>query len=232
MLHSILRKGTGVGSSPVQVEVMGFGTVGYKSQLEWILEPGFPLHLINMATKLPTEDFNLGNLIMRSWSVEDIMPSRICRWDPDHVTVHYRTLEPEERILPKVRFLEVVADESPLDINGQLNKLRMLQPGWLDGEGVSYNTEDIDRLANDFHSKYPTDIPLLYIYPTPEGGISVEWRFGPYDITLEIDLSKYNAYWHCRDMVKKTTHDLDLNLDSYEEWTWFIERIQELRHHS
>ena len=77
-----------------------------------------------------------------------------------------------------------------------LHELRGLNDGWLDGEGVAPSDEGLTWLAEKFDHLYPDDLPLPYLYPTPQGDIQAEWSLGPYQASLTISLDAYRGDWH------------------------------------
>ena len=62
--------------------------------------------------------------------------------------------------------LVVPYSPEPTDIVRQLNELKALAPGWLDGEGESYNSERLDRLAEQFASHFPVfwNAPSFFLW--------------------------------------------------------------------
>ena len=56
----------------------------------------------------------------------------------------------------------------PLDIPAQLDDFRHMQDGWLEGEGLAPSHDGLDWLTATFTQRYQTELPLPYIYPTPE----------------------------------------------------------------
>lgn len=121
--------------------------------------------------------------------------------------------------------IEHISHLDPLDIPARLDELRSLRDGWLDGRGVAPSLEGLDWLANAFDGRYPEDLPLPFVYPTAEGGIRAEWSVEPYEMSLEIDLSKKTGEWH---QLKMDTDDEDtrtLNLEADEDWKWLADRV-------
>lgn len=63
------------------------------------------------------------------------------------------------------------------DISYQLSELQNLQDGWLDGECKQINPSLIELCENFLHKfvdRYSID--KIYLYPSYESGISVEWE--------------------------------------------------------
>jgi hypothetical protein len=77
-----------------------------------------------------------------------------------------------------------VADVRP-EIWGRLDELMALKPGWLDGEGIPPGPGVAARVAAlaNFLSIWAQPIQ---IYPTPDGGIEVEWDDGNLNHSITI----------------------------------------------
>ena len=114
----------------------------------------------------------------------------------------------------------------PLDIAAQLDELRALSDGWLDGDGLAPPPDGLDRLATHFENYYPEQLPLPSIYPTPTGGAQLEWTLGSNEISVEVDLMTGKADWHWVD-VSSGDDTLDaLDLDASRGWSILAERIE------
>ncbi len=74
-----------------------------------------------------------------------------------------------------------------------------MEDGWLEGEGVVPSMDCLDWLAATFDRHFPGDLPLPYLYPTPEGGVEAEWSLGSQSIIFEIDLATHRGDWLCFD---------------------------------
>ena len=118
----------------------------------------------------------------------------------------------------------------PLDVAARLAELRAMQDGWLDGDGVAPPHAGLDWLADSFQSRYPEDVPLPYTYPTPEGGVQMEWSLGPFEISLEIDLASHSAEWFWVEIPTDAEGERMLNLDDATAWDWFASEIRRLAH--
>ena len=117
----------------------------------------------------------------------------------------------------------------PLDIVAQLDDLRNLKVGWYDGYGKAPSHEGLDWLAKKFVSEYPDDLPLPYAYPTPEGGVQMEWSIGVYDISLEVDFAEQTGDWHNLNLHKVEEADTrTLRLADSGDWDWLSAEIRRL----
>ena len=81
--------------------------------------------------------------------------------------------------------VDAVSLAVPLDIAAQLEELRNLKDGWADGiqhpsdwgsgYGKAPRHDGLNWLWDRLEREYPDDLPLTCIYPTPEGGVQMEW---------------------------------------------------------
>ncbi len=122
----------------------------------------------------------------------------------------------------KVEFLRPHA----LDIPARLDEFRDMKDGWLEGEGVAPNPDGLDWLAATFDRHFPDDLPLPYLYPTPEGGVQAEWSLLANEISLAMDLVTRQGAWHRLDMNTNADEARKLNLDDVEGWTWVVAEIR------
>lgn len=105
-------------------------------------------------------------------------------------------------------------------VSDRLDELRVMQDGWLDGDGLAPSHAGLDWLAATFTRLYPDNAPTPYAFPTPTGGIELEWLLGDQDITLEIDLTSRLAWYHRSDLSSDDDAEAKLNLDAAEGWEW------------
>ena len=127
----------------------------------------------------------------------------------------------------------------PIDpIRGRLEELKSLDDGWADGMqpaaqwGEGYGkapaAQGLDWLASQFAAHYDSALPRPYLYPTPEGGVSVEWSLGPYRASLEVDLETCQGEWHCLDLSTSDSYERDLEIAEPEAWVWIAEELRRL----
>ena len=138
------------------------------------------------------------------------------------------TSEVAERLIRDT--LVATHSPDPTVIGRQLNELKGLAPGWLDGEGESYNSERLDRLAEYFASLFPRFLELPVIFPMVDGGVMAEWRFGPNDISLEVEIESLEAYYHCLNHDTDASEERDLDLGVETEWEWLAKKILQYQH--
>ena len=99
-----------------------------------------------------------------------------------------------------------------------LDHLRVLKDGWLNGDGLAPSKEGLDWLERIL--VYHLQI-TPYIYPTYEGGVSLEWgeRFTT-DNTITINLTEKTACCHFWDGARDDWYAKNLDLKS--EWDMFL----------
>ena len=105
-----------------------------------------------------------------------------------------------------------------LDISAQIDDLRLLKDGWLEGQGKAPSKEGLNWLSQAFDNYYLGDLPLPYLYPTEPGGVQVEWSLGRNEITLEIDLAEHSGHFHALHMEDDTEKTRLLDLSSDKHW--------------
>lgn len=122
--------------------------------------------------------------------------------------------------------VEHISVLDPLDVPARLEELRLLRDGWYEGTGKAPTSAGIDWLSGTFTQVYPEDLPLPFMYPTPGGGIRLEWSLEPHDVTLEIDLAQHTASLHRLNLTSDEDQEESLNLDEPADWEWLIQQIQ------
>lgn len=75
----------------------------------------------------------------------------------------------------------------------RLTAISALQPGWMNGEGISINPIII-HLVEVILTK--VNVPTPYIYPTISGGLLLNWQIDHWDISLEINPPKLDIVFH------------------------------------
>ena len=113
-----------------------------------------------------------------------------------------------------------------LDVPAQLDRLRGMKKGWLDGEeGEVPSPSDLDWLSDIFERHYPHDATRPSTVPTPDGGVDMEWSIGQRKISLEIDLINHIGEWLDYHINTKSHTEKKLTLDDPNEWKWIGDQI-------
>ena len=143
-------------------------------------------------------------------------------------------LEPIESDLPAVARLNDVALMSRAytgrtDVPSRLNELRSMRDGWLTDEpSIAPSHEGLDWFSNAFTRIYPPDLPLPYIFPTPQGGIEAEWDIANKHAAFAVDIDAHWGKWLQWDINTDYLGSKDLNLNSEADWLYFITQIREM----
>ncbi len=116
----------------------------------------------------------------------------------------------------------------PLDFGAQLDELRLLQDGWLEGEGIAPPSAGLDWLHDAFDRHFPDEAPLPYLYPTETGGVQAEWSFDPNEVTFDVNLETHSGEWHVLNMVSDDASERTLNCDDGEDWRWLVAQIKDM----
>jgi hypothetical protein len=113
---------------------------------------------------------------------------------------------------------EVTAIEllDPLDPRVQLEKLKDLRDGWLDGVGVALSLDLLARVGTWFDEHLVDDTPLPRLYPTPEGGVEAEWLIGRLDVSIEFDEASGIVEWHAMDLDTEKADEKTIAFDDTE----------------
>ena len=120
----------------------------------------------------------------------------------------------------------------PLDVPTRLAELKGMSDGWLEGAGKAPDNIGLQWLAESFDRHYPKGVSLPHTYPTPEGGIEMEWMGETTSLSLEISLSERTA--HCLVFEDASgdsyvERELDLDDDAAEAWRWIAEQVRQRR---
>ena len=105
----------------------------------------------------------------------------------------------------------------------QIDQLRNLRDGWLDGTGFAATSEDLDWLRAQLYNYYPNDLACIYIYPTPEGGILLEWHIDHFYFSLEIDFKARTGYWHVLNTETDKDEERNLDMNYKESWNFLVD---------
>ena len=129
------------------------------------------------------------------------------------------------------RVLEISSIDSIINrskISAQLDDMRTLKDGWLEGEGKAPPQAGIEWLDLKFETHFQMKTPLPYLYPTEAGGIQAEWSLGPYEISLDMHLDTHTGLWYQLNLDSDVDHEVQLNLDEDFNWDWLTKKITEL----
>ena len=115
-----------------------------------------------------------------------------------------------------------------LNIAAQLDELRTLEDGWLDGSGSAPPAAGLEWFLARFEQYYPAELPLPRVYPTPGGGAQLEWSLGSNEVSIEVDLIPRKAEWHAVDLSSGKDEFELLDLDTARDWDRVAAHIRRL----
>lgn len=130
--------------------------------------------------------------------------------------------------LKRIESVDHISLLAPLDVQAQIEELKVLKSGWLDGKGKALPADGLDWLIETFTANYPENLELPYIYPTADQGVMFEWQIGSWDVSMEFDIASHHADWHVLNLETKNQDSRRLELDNPDDWTWIIEQIGEM----
>jgi hypothetical protein len=130
--------------------------------------------------------------------------------------------------LSDVETVDSVSLLESLDVPARLDELRSMKDGEYDGRGSAPNHEGLDWLSHSFEHQYPDDLPLPNAYPTPEGGLEMEWSNGHQTIIFGINLITHEGDWFQFDRISDSDTSRELNLDTSEDWQWVSNQIRQM----
>ena len=131
-----------------------------------------------------------------------------------------------DRKLKGIESVDQVIVIDPLDVRARVEELKLLHHGWLDGKGLAPAHADLDWITATFEERYPDDLRLPYLFPTPAGRVLAEWSLDPWSLTLEIDLTAKRGGWHALNVKTDDEREKDVDLATAEQWEWMAEQIR------
>ena len=97
--------------------------------------------------------------------------------------------------LQKVVSVESLEIQRNYELVKRLDELADLENGWLDGDGVAFDINQLALVSEKFEGHFPERIPLPVIAPTPAGNILFEWAL-PGHPSVDLFLSESIAEFH------------------------------------
>ena len=115
------------------------------------------------------------------------------------------------------------------DFGARLEELGNLKLGWGEhGDEPPPSQESLDWLEQKLEEYYDKECPLPVIFPTPEGGISLQWSLGRVSALVEIEDGEHEGDWCYINHDTKDDGDRVLNLDDPADWHWLMAQIKSL----
>jgi hypothetical protein len=116
----------------------------------------------------------------------------------------------------------------PLDIETRLEELARLKDRWLNGRGIALEKTALQKLAETFDKNFDSELPLPYLYPTPEGAVLAEWSIGDWAVSLEIELPEQKAEYQALNLTSDESRDLELQLSHSAAWATLNQALRDL----
>lgn len=124
-----------------------------------------------------------------------------------------------------VKKLEEVEILDPRDVRLQIRELKLLREGWLDGEDAPPpSPAGLDWLESAFEAGFEYELPLPYVFPTPDGDVQFEWDGGNGSLIVEIDLERKSADWRAKQAGERRRGTFDLS--AAEGWAELSDRVR------
>ena len=138
-------------------------------------------------------------------------------------------LDDEDRIIRWDSIANIFPPNS-LDVPFSLEALKKLESGWLDGDqGVVPDHEGLNWLGNLFTKYFPDHLPLPHTYPTPDGGVRMEWTFSNVEVEFQIDLLTRKGEWFRFDTsIDDDGYIREIELENSEDWEWIADDIESI----
>ncbi len=130
--------------------------------------------------------------------------------------------------LSGVESIDSVSLLEPLDVPARLDELRSMEDGEYNGRGSAPDHDGLDWLSDSFENYFPDDLPLPNTFPTPVGGLEMEWSAGGQTIIFRIDLHTHGGEWYQFDTKTDAEISRALDLDTREDWRWMSDRIRHM----
>ncbi len=124
--------------------------------------------------------------------------------------------------------IEHVTPLDPLDVTLRLEQIAALKDGWLDGQGHAPARDKLEWLADAFDSNFDADLPLPYLYPTPEGGVQAEWTVNDWAVTFEIDVNGQQGVYQALNLKDQTCTELQISLADSNGWSQLNQALKQL----
>jgi hypothetical protein len=113
-------------------------------------------------------------------------------------------LSPENRVrrIQAVHYVDLIEDGPDVErLSGRLSEFKSLNKGWLEGAGEPVN-EEAAKVSLDLAKFINASFEGVRVYPTPQGGVQLEYDVDDVDVTIRVSSSR-----------KIEMHALDLQTD-------------------
>lgn len=100
------------------------------------------------------------------------------------------------------------------DLGVRLEELKALRQGWFDGEtGDALNQSGLSQVSSIIeHLHEQEELPIPFLYPTPDGALQAEWSLGSWELSAAIDLTSGDTLLDAVDANTNAGKDGSMNL--------------------
>ena len=157
---------------------------------------------VNMVFSLPAKGFRRRNRLIDFSPNKPIKGSRWIQWCvlPD-IHIQHEVLKDAADFYSYVppastpSTWSLISSSRESDLRNVFAPLKSLKDGWLDGYGTAPDQDALSSVAEQM-VRYPNDLPIPAVVPTPEGNLLFEWE-APGDPSIDLDLNSKTAVFHC-----------------------------------
>lgn len=114
----------------------------------------------------------------------------------------------------------------PHDLLARLDDLSLLKDGWLEGQGAAPDPQLIRWLADLWPIEFPSDLEDPYAYPTPSGGVQLEWTLGKWDLSANLDLVTKSAALASFNLESEEERTAEVDLQNPQGWSDFANFVR------
>ena len=118
-----------------------------------------------------------------------------------------------------------MTDASMLSIPSQLAELKQIKSGWLDGEGEAISLELMVLVQKKFASLYSMKAMPPAIFPSPDGGLCLEWSNEVFYSTLELRAKDLSGLYHELKYKDNTVVCKEFDILSDLDMLWLSKKI-------
>lgn len=106
-------------------------------------------------------------------------------------------------------------------VHARLSELKQLEDGWLDGtQGKRFNPAELNRLERLIRDNYTAVRHRVYIYPTPDDMVELDWDVGSWRVSVDVRLSDMRGEFYALDMSTDKDQEKILDLRFAPGWNW------------
>lgn len=127
--------------------------------------------------------------------------------------------------LQKVVAVESLEIQRNYELVKRLDELAELEGGWLDGDGVALDSNQLAWVSEKIAGHFPERVPLPIIVPTPQGNILLEWSL-PGHPSVDIFLNESTAEFHSFG-VNDVEVEREFSLTDDNAWEQFFAFLSE-----